>query len=465
MEYSQLSQEHEREDECSFCQPYNFLDYTDDWTELEERRRIFWNVFNLDRFCSVSMGWNTSLTSDDVHRRLPCDGPLWRKRTPVVTPYFGIWDKAAGRIGKPIAFLPHYQSPGQPVRELDVQNQGDATSPGGSFNDAPADMSTVGAFAYCVEATESMSRITTYFLQQKINVRNQTEIESWLTRFKELDLRLVHWKMFLPQKWKTSMERQSTLMDPNLTLAHVTHNTSMILLHQLIAYPPVNWGFRKRLPSSWSAETCCSAGIEIAKITQNYLNNSIDRSPVSSSYAFCVYIAARMFLIDWKYNAKNELAPEFWHLVQSLKEMSRRWAAFLEQATETQDLFSKYAARLEELQQMCATDTIFKVRVMDYTNEIDHRPKTHSGGPQSHLHTSNQQKEPSLGQVQWTYETATAPGAVSSFNIAAPISPQEISEFNTIPQMMLDQQFMDIDRVIAFDDGSMFAANMDHNTW
>lgn len=52
-------------------------------------------------------------------------------------------------------------------------------------------MSAIGAFAYCIEATESMSRVTTYFLQQKVNLKDQKQIGSWLMRFKELDLRLV----------------------------------------------------------------------------------------------------------------------------------------------------------------------------------------------------------------------------------------------------------------------------------
>ena len=53
------------------------------------------------------------------------------------------------------------------------------------------DMTTVGAFAYRIEATESLSRITTYFLQQKIEFKNRQQVSDWLTRFKELDLRLV----------------------------------------------------------------------------------------------------------------------------------------------------------------------------------------------------------------------------------------------------------------------------------
>lgn len=52
-------------------------------------------------------------------------------------------------------------------------------------------MTTVGAFAYCVEATESLSRVTTYFLQQGINFQDRQQVGNWLTRFKELDLRLV----------------------------------------------------------------------------------------------------------------------------------------------------------------------------------------------------------------------------------------------------------------------------------
>lgn len=61
--------------------------------------------------------------------------------------------------------------------------------------DEKADMSTIGAFAYRVEATESLSRVTTFFLKQKINYRDRQEMGSWLMRFKELDLRLVRYVM------------------------------------------------------------------------------------------------------------------------------------------------------------------------------------------------------------------------------------------------------------------------------
>lgn len=121
-------------------------------------------------------------------------------------------------------------------------------------------------------------------------------------RYVDMDsllLTLFSWKMFLPQKWRDSnISRQPTLihMDPNLTLTHVTHNTSMILLHQRIAYPPAEWANIVRLPSVCSAETCQNAAIEIQNMTAKYLSNTLESSPVSNQFIFCVFVAARVLL-------------------------------------------------------------------------------------------------------------------------------------------------------------------------
>lgn len=106
------------------------------------------------------------------------------------------------------------------------------------------------------------------------------------------------WKMFLPQKWKdTNISRDSALvnMDPNLTLAHITHNTSMILLHQHIAYPPPQLTQMIELPSSCSAETCRLAAVETASISQKYLKHT-KFGVVNSQFALCAFVAARILL-------------------------------------------------------------------------------------------------------------------------------------------------------------------------
>lgn len=52
-------------------------------------------------------------------------------------------------------------------------------------------MDTVGAFGYYIEALESLCRVDVCFLRQKVDFDNRDELSSWLTRFKELDMRLV----------------------------------------------------------------------------------------------------------------------------------------------------------------------------------------------------------------------------------------------------------------------------------
>ncbi|KAJ4347335.1 uncharacterized protein N0V89_011276 [Didymosphaeria variabile] len=468
VEYSQLAQEREDTEYQPLCQPFEVLEHTSNWTELEERRRIFWNVFNLDRFCSVAMSWSTSLTSADVHRRLPCDGHLWRKEQGVTTPYFGIWDKSAGRMGYPIGFL--VEDDGPPSRP-NVNPIPDAAS---LQNPKLADMSNVGAFAYRIEATESMSRVVSYFLQPKVGMRSQQEISAWLTRFKELDLRLVHWKMLLPQKWKSNpnMTRPVPLMDPNLTLAHVTHNTSMILLHQLIAYPPFHWPFRSRLPSSCSIEACYSAGIEIATITQRYLANSPQGCPVASQFAFCIFIAGRMLLVHWRSHTDNELPNDFWSLVQCLEEMSKRWTGLSSVPSDEQNLSGQYAARLKELYISCVRDEEFQIRVADYTNEITYTVKNAYDSVQqsqpeplreayAHLNIQN----PSANTVEWSVRQTKLPAGAEAFRPMSMdmshIDNLEGVDLDTLPQMMQDQQYVNMDRIIAFDDGSMFAGTVD----
>lgn len=104
--------------------------------------------------------------------------------------------------------------------------------------------------------------------------------------------------MFLPQQWKDSgVSRKAFLgvMDPNMTVAHATHNASMILLHQRIAYPELDLRSIK-LPSSYSAETCQHAAIETANITWKYLETTSKLFPVSPQLAFSAFISARVLL-------------------------------------------------------------------------------------------------------------------------------------------------------------------------
>ncbi|KOS18591.1 putative transcriptional regulatory protein [Escovopsis weberi] len=367
VDYLQLTTEacEDSSPEQPLLRPLAILERPRDWTEAEERRRLFWTVFLLD-------SWHTSLTSDDVRRRLPCGGGLWARSEPVSTPLFGIWDKAAARLGNSISTRPAlYSSPQAGLHHAKADGQGDAEP----------DTSKLGAFAYCIEATENLSQVTSFFLRQGVDFSDRHEVKNWLTRFKELDLRLVHWKMFLPRQWQDSDVSRDSLtikMDPNLTLAHISHNTCMILLHQHVAYPPARWRGVVKLPSACSAETCHLAAVETASIVGKYLR--FMGGIVNGQFAFCAFVAARILLVHWRSSPSHALAPEFAGLVHSLEAMSAKFRGFhrlspssssssssssstTTTATTTchpgtaRDLAGGYAARLRQWRSQCVNGT------------------------------------------------------------------------------------------------------------
>lgn len=444
VEFAQLTQEQKTGGYKPFCQPRIALDPAVDWTEEEERRRVFWNVFLLDRFCSMATGCNASLTSTDVCRRLPCDGHLWRKETEVVTPYLGIWDRSKEKIGQPIGYLyrlpsPSSLQPSQSTEHCQNDDHGEASIISG--------MASVGAFAYNVEATESMNRVMTHFLKQKIDHTDHSEINSWLTRFKELDLRLVHWKMLLPQKWKANpnLTKHVPLMDPNLTTAHVLHNASMILLHQIIAFPPSYWNFRNRLPSTCSAEACYSAGVEISTITKKYISKSLPGSPVGFQYAVCLYLAGRSLLCYWHFNKNSQLCPEFWSILESLAELSARWVAFSGQKIGRQDIFTMYASHLKRTHEACTVNPAYRLNVMDYIVELNH--DSACADSCTNIEFSSSQEMPTA--------------SLHAGDLPVDGTVNQDANLDFLPQPMLDNDFEDIDRIITFDDGAMFAAACD----
>lgn len=107
---------------------------------------------------------------------------MWHLGEEAVTPYFGIWNKSAAKIGNSIAYIKD---------NLRSQETETDRGPGQRFGPNEVDTSKLGAFAYRIESTESLSQVTSFFLQQRVDFQNRQEVGAWLTRFKELDLRLV----------------------------------------------------------------------------------------------------------------------------------------------------------------------------------------------------------------------------------------------------------------------------------
>ncbi|KAJ5377850.1 uncharacterized protein N7496_005259 [Penicillium cataractarum] len=382
--YLGLHKEPEEDYPGELClKPLGCLPQARVWTEVEERRRVFWNVFLLDSCSQILLNhhrisWNINLSSEDIQVRLPSDGLYWAKEEPVTTPFFNIWDASMAKIGKSVSFLPsHFSSLADRDKEAAVTAPtSERVSPVAQAPKNPTvDVSTIGSFAYCIEATESLNRVVKFFLQRPVNFESRQQFSAWLTRFKELDLQLIHWKMFLPRRWKDSnisKEPAFVHMDPNLTLAHITHNTSMILLHQSIAYPHVTILDKLRSASSGSAETCQLAASETANIVRKYLQYTPFVGLVNAQFAFCAFISARVMIVH-SHIHRAPIPDSYKILLSSLQQMSDRWISMnpgLKLNAGSTNFSEGLLSQLQNLQEKCRFPS-FNVAASGYVAEVN----------------------------------------------------------------------------------------------
>lgn len=301
VEHTQLSYEEENDEPgvTRLIERIVFLPKPRSFAEEEERRRVFWFVFILDRFCSVSSGWNPSITSADAKRRLPCNDNFFNAGSaPVYTSYFTLGNNSSG-----------YES----------------------IKRTKEDETNMGSVSYLIESTELLSRVVRFYVEQKLSFHSPDQLQGWIRKFWNLDQILSNWKHSLPHEFSILQSARYTgkerlYIDPNLMLAHVTHNTSVVLLHQYLAYPAqaeLISIFRQFRMSS--ANTCLSAASEISKVCKTYL--SVTDGFVSPQLAFCLFASGQVLLAHAA-NFKEPISKPFFEIQASLETISKRWDNF-----------------------------------------------------------------------------------------------------------------------------------------
>ncbi|KAG5776112.1 hypothetical protein H9Q73_010217 [Fusarium xylarioides] len=426
-----------------------------DWLEEDERRRIFWNIFILDRIASIIKGWSPGIKSEHVRRRLPICGGSWFHNEPAVTPYFGNWDE------------PSVQNSYETSPYSVGSNAGGPASTIRASDKATGDISKIGALAYYIQSIDSLCQISKSFLQPAVDFTNRQEVSLWLTKFKELDLRLVHWKMNLPQQWKDSGVSRKIMpgvMDPSMTLANATHNTSVILLHERIAYPDCEL-LGLNIPSQFSAQNCLNAAIETANITTKYLGGYPSARAMPPQMGICAFVSARTLLVHSQYY-NTPLPKEFRNLMDNLTDMSNRWAG-LEQADRTSkapnffdQLFNILQDQYKESQEATTDQSITRpVSVLGVEGPIfnsrpgasrafqDNHTQPSSDVPQTINSLTREMNNPvQLSNHEWHVDSQ---------------SPHTISKDDlfTISQTLLNNDFLELDRIVSFED-MMAVGNM-----
>lgn len=268
-----------------------------------------------------------------------------------------------------------------------------------------------------------------------------------------------------------------------MAVANTLHNSSMILLHQRIAYPRPELAVFQ-LPSFHSAETCQAAACENAIIVDQFLTTSPAGMVVSPYMAFSIYISARVLLgtsqsciihTDADLETVHAcyygvpLPSDFWSMLDCLDRMDVRWKGQHTLSSDrTMSIFRHFASRLREIHIQAQRQPDHHVGMYDDIADINGCDRQQDAAdpfirtPAS-FPARNETEHPQSKTAHPVYNTrvsemqAVAPTASEMLSMAAEKQPSQAvygdsDELAAISHLLTEPQYADLDRIVSFDD-------------
>ncbi|KAJ5570163.1 uncharacterized protein N7459_009593 [Penicillium hispanicum] len=217
-----------------------------DWTEREERRRVFWMAFCTDRYASIGTGWPVAIDENDVMTNLPASEESFMKSKPQRT-----------------------------LRLSDII--------------AGEGVSTLAPFACVVVLANLFGRNLIHIHRPQPQDNDHDLNGEFWKRHRSHDNILLHIALSLPDH----LRLPSGMDDVNVIFANMSIHTSTICLHQAAIFKAE----KNRMPSQIIIESkrrCLVAANQISSIMK--MVSHMDLSILNPFMSFCLYISARVFV-------------------------------------------------------------------------------------------------------------------------------------------------------------------------
>jgi Fungal specific transcription factor domain len=275
------------------------------WIEDEERRRLFWTIYLLDRYATIATAFEFALDEKEIDRRLPCRDDLFAANKPVETRWFHSTERSRF---------------------------------------SPMLTEVLGSFSYHCELLGILSRIH-QFLKRPVNIGSMSDVEQWQGSYRTLDGELNTWHFNLPDDFANLtrlIKSTATAKSANYgwIILHAAYSTTTIRLNSSAAYPSARSPI---FAPSYSAMQRCLAAVDNVRQLCYYVvsNNVLDK--LGPPFAFALWVSARVVLVHGS-TMDHEIDPDISLFVSTLSEMGRYW----EVAQRYSDILSRV---LEEYQQ------------------------------------------------------------------------------------------------------------------
>ncbi|KAI1616203.1 fungal-specific transcription factor domain-containing protein [Exophiala viscosa] len=217
-----------------------------DWTDREERRRTFWMAYCQDRYASIGTGWPMVIDEQDILTNLPAS------------------DEAFNRC--------------QPENILQLSDILKGEGAG-----------QLSSFGGVILLSTIFGRNLTH-LHRPDEQENDHDLNgAFWKRHRSLDNILLNTSLSLPAK----LRLPAGISDPNTIFLNMNIHTATICLHQAAIFK----ADKNRLPAQISAESkrrCIVAADQITNIMK--MISHVDMALMNPFIAFCLYVAARVFV-------------------------------------------------------------------------------------------------------------------------------------------------------------------------
>ncbi|KAH8819286.1 fungal-specific transcription factor domain-containing protein [Xylogone sp. PMI_703] len=222
--------------------------------ETEEKRRLFWVVYSLDRFSSVSHGQPGGTDTKNIKLPYPANDADWGQ-----------------------AVMPEWFQLSSPSKPMHI-NCGS------------------NLWHHYIDLLALMDR-TNLLLIQPFNFSLPAHCQEWQSNFRRLDSNLSTWFESLPREVRESPASFNAMW----VLAHATFHLISIRMYTVAAFPSTTSPY---LPPSSSARGRCRRAVrEVASLTASLQPREI--SQLGPMFAFVVWVAARSMVILWTTGYEN----------------------------------------------------------------------------------------------------------------------------------------------------------------
>ncbi|GKZ29058.1 hypothetical protein AbraIFM66950_002795 [Aspergillus brasiliensis] len=238
-----------------------------DWSEKEERRRVFWMAFCLDRYASVGTGWPVSFDERDIFTNLPASEKSFVDNEPQQT----------GRLEDTLI---------------------------------TGNISTISTFAGVVILACMFGKNVAH-LHRPDPQDNEHDLKGlYWQRHRAFDNLLLHFALSMPSHLRLTV----LTTDPNIIFCNMAIHTATICLHQGAIFKAE----KNKMPEQIATESkrrCILAADQISNIMK--MISHLDLSVMDPFMAFCIYVAARVFIQYLKFRPNDSAARSSLHFAFS----------------------------------------------------------------------------------------------------------------------------------------------------